>query len=154
MHTCSKTYTNLPAAHRQPEHDGHCALIHGHNWGFQITFACQLLDDLGFVVDFGKLKFIKAFLEDSFDHTLLLNATDPELNILKEALGSSCMAKIVVVPNCSSEKLAEYVFYNVQRLLEENMPDDYSARGRRLRPIKVTCFEDDKNSATFTWDGA
>jgi len=151
MFTCSKTYSNLPAAHRQPEHDGHCALIHGHNWGFKITFRCQTLDHLGFVVDFGKLKFIKTWLEDKFDHTLLLNQNDPLLQELLIDLGD--IAKIVVVENCGAEKLAEYVAKEVNKLLSVNLPQSFSYEGQGLRVAQVVCFEDSKNEATYVCTG-
>ena len=58
MMTCSKTYSDLPFAHRQHRHAGHCSLIHGHNWELKITFACEEFDKNGFVVDFGNLKYM------------------------------------------------------------------------------------------------
>ena len=54
MMNCKKTYSDIPFAHRQHLHDGHCALIHGHNWSFTVTFSCHETDLNGFVVDFGK----------------------------------------------------------------------------------------------------
>lgn len=152
-YTCTKLFNNLPAAHRQHNHDGHCALIHGHNWAFEFTFFATRLDENGFVVDFGKLKFIKEWLEDKFDHTLLLNKDDPHLGYLQKVLSdtpeplSLCgFAKIVVVENCGAEKLAEWVCKEVERLIAECLPD-----GGRIHVEKVTCFEDSKNAATFTW---
>jgi 6-pyruvoyltetrahydropterin/6-carboxytetrahydropterin synthase len=59
MLTCKKTYFDVPFAHRQHLHDGHCSFVHGHNWDISITFACDKTDENGFVVDFGKLKFLK-----------------------------------------------------------------------------------------------
>jgi len=142
-YTCAKEYMNLPAAHRQHSHDGHCALIHGHNWGFKITFTSDELDVNGFVVDFGRLKFIKEWLDDTFDHTLLLNEEDPYLTHFKQGLGDLGFAKITIVENCGAEKLAEHVFKNVNRLLAENgLPN--------ARVTRVVCFEDSKNSATYT----
>ena len=80
--TCSKTYTDLPFAHRQPSHQGHCALIHGHNWSFEFEFAADKLDECGFVIDFGKLKWLKDWINERFDHTLVLNESDPMLDFL------------------------------------------------------------------------
>ena len=57
MITCSKLYKDIPFAHRQHLHDGHCSQIHGHNWDIKLTFSCKELDAMGFVVDFGKLFF-------------------------------------------------------------------------------------------------
>ena len=57
--TCTKTYFDVPFAHRQHLHDGHCSFVHGHNWDIRVTFGCERTDENGFVVDFGKLKFLK-----------------------------------------------------------------------------------------------
>lgn len=150
MFTCSKLYENLPAAHRQHNHDGHCALIHGHNWAFKITFGALELDENGFVIDFGKLKFVKDLLEDIFDHTLLLNEDDPHLPYLQRAIGgkdtifpeSTLFSKIVVVPNCGAECLAQYV--------AELVGDKLTQLGHtRVAVVEVVCFEDSKNSATW-----
>ena len=43
--TCSKRYSDIPFAHRQHKHDGHCAFIHGHNWAFELTFVATSLDE-------------------------------------------------------------------------------------------------------------
>lgn len=146
--TCSKLYTDFPFAHRQPNHDGHCALIHGHNWSFEFTFACDTLEPgTGFVVDFGKLKWLKEWLSYTFDHTLVLNDQDPALDHLRLALRNAMgrphqLAKIIAVPDCSCEGLAIYLLHQVNRLLPG--PD----AGRGLRVVRVTVFEDSKNSAT------
>lgn len=149
MHTCSKLFDNLPFAHRQHTHDGHCAWIHGHNWAFEITFTSVGLDKNGFVIDFGKLKFVRDWLNSQFDHTLVLNAEDPHLDYLKGSLGGppepltlGAFAKIVVVPNCGAEALAQYVCENVNDLLK-------SHGHPHVHVHKVVCFEDSRNSATY-----
>lgn len=154
--TCSKLYQNFPAAHRQHNHDGHCALIHGHDWSFKFTFAADSLDENEFVVDFGKLKFIKAWLDDQFDHTLLLNEDDPALTYLLckvatvddsemgLALGPGCFAKIIVVPNCGAEGLAKWVLEQLNEKFFASNPD-FVERNVHIKSVEV--FEDSKNSA-------
>jgi 6-pyruvoyltetrahydropterin/6-carboxytetrahydropterin synthase len=71
MLTCSKTYKDIPFAHRQPLHKGHCSKIHGHNWTIVIEFEATELDANGFVVDFGNLKYLKAFIDEHLDHACL-----------------------------------------------------------------------------------
>lgn len=159
--TCSKTYAELPFAHRQHKHKGHCRLIHGHSWDFKFTFAAAKLDDNGFVIDFGALKPLKAWIDEKFDHTLVLNQDDPWLAFFKfhlvdststgfspRPLGPEDLAKITVVPNCGAEGLAEYLHHEVTGLLEQLYFDDVINRG--LCITEVTVFEDSKNSATFS----
>src|SRR5690554_5711471 len=78
MITCTKVYSDIPFAHQQHTHDGHCSFIHGHNWSIEVTFEASELDENGFVVDFGKLKFLKQWIEDNLDHACLLNESDAE----------------------------------------------------------------------------
>lgn len=161
-----KRYGDFPFAHRQPSHDGHCALIHGHGWYFEFTFVCNEVEKgTGFVVDFGKLKGLRKWLEDRFDHTLVLNDDDPELEYLLRFLGGKpqgdidlrratpdgpTLAKIVPVPNCSCEGLAVWLLEQVNKeFFWEGAPQGTPELfNRHVRVVEVTVFEDNKNSAT------
>ena len=136
--TCTKVIHDIPFAHRQPKHDGHCALIHGHNWTFTFTFAAKQPDTCGFVVDFGKLKFLKAYLEDTFDHALLLSRSDPSLALLKVSLNG--LARIVEVDDGSCEGLLREFF----PLLNEKVA---KATDGRVWISEMVIHEDSKNSA-------
>lgn len=137
MVTCSKTYSDIPFAHRQPKHSGHCSMIHGHNWSFQITFGAIYLDECGFVVDFGRLQKVKDLIL-MFDHTLVLNADDEMLAFA----GLLHYADIVVVPDCSCEGLAKWVAEHVDEIVRRESMG-------RVFVVGVVCFEDSKNSATY-----
>ena len=76
MLTCSKTYPDIPLAHRQHQHDGHCRFVHGHSWSIRLTFAATQLDAHGFVVDFGKLKYLQAWIDEHLDHAIMLAEDD------------------------------------------------------------------------------
>lgn len=152
MFTCSKKYADLPFAHRQHNHKGHCALIHGHNWAFKFTFGCTMRDANGFVVDFGDLKWLKEFLYAHFDHTLVLNIDDPALDYLKKVLIDDApqisgemfvkFADIILVPNCGAEGLASFLFEEVDRLLSAHTDG-------RVHLVSVEVLEDEKNAATY-----
>lgn len=146
--TCTKRYDDLPFAHRQPNHNGHCALIHGHNWGFEFEFTATELDECGFVIDFGKLKWLKEWINERFDHTLLLNEGDPHLRYLRQALdtqpgerGYGAFAKLIVVPDCSCEGLAAWLIHEVNIVVQRHTDGRVSVR-------KVKVIEDSKNHAT------
>ena len=70
-HYSTKTYGHnigLSAVFRQPHADhSHCRFLHGYSLGFKFKFACNELDNKNWVVDFGGLKPLKKWLEDSFD---------------------------------------------------------------------------------------
>jgi len=151
--TCTKHYADLPFAHRQHNHDGHCALIHGHNWAFTFTFEADQLDSNGFVIDFGKLKWLRRWLEDHFDHTLVLNSSDSQLEYLQTVLmpvggGEPIFAKIVLVPNCGAEGLARWVHGAVTALLTVHASEAVIERGLRVQSVEV--HEDARNHATYT----
>lgn len=146
---CSKEYVDIPFAHRQHEHHGHCSLIHGHNWSFVVHFTADKLDNNGFVVDFGDIRFIKLILNGMFDHALVLNQNDPKLSFLRQTLASE-FANITVVPNCGAEGLAKLVHAVVNEELAAEKPWDVAKRG--LRCFSVVVKEDSKNSATYTKD--
>ncbi|MCX6955552.1 MAG: 6-carboxytetrahydropterin synthase [Verrucomicrobia bacterium] len=141
MITCKKTYTDIPWAHRQHRHDGHCALIHGHNWGITITFGCHTPDENGFVVDFGKLKFLKHWINEHLDHACVFSEEDP----LREALtkvGGVAVWKPYVVKNCSCEGMAVHLFEVFSGLVRD-------AFGGRVFITAIEVVEDSKNSATY-----
>lgn len=141
MLTCTKTYRDIPFAHRQHHHDGHCALIHGHNWAITLTFACKETDANGFVVDFGKLKYLKAWIDENLDHACLLNEDDPEKDKLLESFGY--LFQPYILPNCSSEGLAKHL-YEVFNPMVAKQTDD------RVWIVSVEIEEDSKNSAKYT----
>lgn len=138
MYTIEKTFPEYPAAHRQPFHDGHCALIHGHNWTFKVGLRSETLDGNGFVYDFGHFKWLKEWLNYMFDHTLLLQANDPELTTIETRIGE--FSAIRIVNSVSAEGLAELV-YNYIRYEKPELAHMLAY---------VTVEEDSKNSATYT----
>lgn len=140
MLTCRKTYRDIPFAHRQHKHDGHCALIHGHNWAITLTFACEETDENGFVVDFGKLKYLKAWIDENLDHACLLNEDDPEKDALLKDYGHLFMPYIL--PNCSSEGLAVHLHGVFDPMVRAQTND-------RVWITAIEIEEDSKNSAMY-----
>ncbi len=139
--TCVKLYSEIPFAHRQPSHAGHCRFIHGHGWSFEIEFGCESKDECGFVVDFGGLKGLKKILDDKFDHALVLNADDPLVNVpALDAVLEVTGRNLVLVPDCSAEGLAEHVLLLARTYVE-------SMTVGRVTVVRVTCYEDSRNSA-------
>ena len=43
-----------------------------------MTFACHETDENGFVIDFGKLKYIKNWIDEHLDHACLFNQEDSD----------------------------------------------------------------------------
>ena len=144
MITCTKTYPDIPFAHRQDKHDGHCALIHGHNWSITLTFGCHRAEANGFVVDFGKLKFLKEWIDAHLDHACVFNAGDPMMEALL-AVGGAKLWKPYIVPSCSCEGLAQHLWEVFNPLVE-------AATDKRVFLVSVEVTEDSRNSAKYTDD--
>ena len=57
--------------------DSHCRLMHGYALAFRFDFATHELDERHWCLDFGGLKWLRAWLHNWFDHTTLVAADDP-----------------------------------------------------------------------------
>ena len=141
MITCKKSYRDIPFAHRQHLHDGRCAWVHGHNWTFSLTFACERTDANGFVVDFGKLGYIKEWVSEHLDHACLFNEDDPAKERLLAEHGM--LFRAYVLPDCSCEGLAQHLHGIFD-------PKVRGATDGRAWIIAVEVWEDSKNSATYS----
>lgn len=138
----TKSFFNFPCAHRQWRHPGNCKLIHGYSRSFHFVFAAQTQDACGFVVDFGGLDWLKAYLDRMFDHTMLLNPDDPLLQtfqMLHEA--GACELRIMqygVGMEGTAQQVLEFADENLRR----------QTKGR-CWVISLEVCENDKNSAVY-----
>lgn len=65
--------------HRVLGHEGKCRHLHGHHGVAEVTVRAPELDPLGRVVDFSVLKtLIKGWVDEHWDHNILLNLEDPQ----------------------------------------------------------------------------
>jgi len=128
---------------RQPHADhSHCKYLHGYSLGFKFTFGCADLDNKNWAVDFGGLKPLKQWLEDTFDHKVVLDADDPHLQDFME-LEAKGLAQITILDGVGAEKFA-YHAWNVADLLVKKMTDD------RCWCESAECSEHGSNSAIYT----
>jgi 6-pyruvoyltetrahydropterin/6-carboxytetrahydropterin synthase len=68
------------AGHRVVGHKNKCQFLHGHRYVLEVTAESDTTDSLGMVVDFGHMKFIiKNWIDDNFDHNLILHKDDKEI---------------------------------------------------------------------------
>jgi len=145
MHLSTKTYGHergLSCTFRQPNAThSHCSLLHGYSLGFKFTFACESLDDKNWVVDFGGLKDLKYWLEDHFDHKLVVDVNDPAMDMFEE-LEESGLASLTVLDGVGCEKFAEHAFMYADEMVR-NMTDN------RCWVTEVECMEHGANSGVF-----
>lgn len=144
MYRSTKSYHFLPCAHRQWRSDSHCRFVHGYDRSVHLIFQCRSLDDKNWVMDFGGLKEIKAWLEDLFDHTLLINEDDPELEFFRD-MDARGLCQLRVLPNIGMEGSAKYIFDYLETWLKKQTGD-------RVQIYSVECRENEKNSAIYFRD--
>lgn len=118
----TKTYgheVGLSACFRQWRAESHCRLLHGYALAVRFEFEACELDVRNWVVDFGSLKSLKGWLENTFDHTLLVAEDDPLLELFTtlESLGA---ARIVVVPATGCEAFAKLIYEATEVWLKDN----------------------------------
>ena len=96
----------IHCGHRVVNHEGKCKNLHGHSYVFHLTCVKDTLDSVGRVIDFSVIKDkLCNWLEENWDHKLLLWEDDPWLNALKLIDKS-----IVTVPcNPTAENLSKYL---------------------------------------------
>jgi 6-pyruvoyltetrahydropterin/6-carboxytetrahydropterin synthase len=132
----------LSAVFRQPNADhSHCHLLHGYSLAFTFTFGCDNLDNKNWAVDFGGLKPLKAWLEDSFDHKVAVDKSDPHMDTLKD-LEAKGLAELRIFDGVGAEKFAEHAFNFADKLIREKTDN-------RCYVVKVECAEHGANSAIY-----
>lgn len=141
----TKTYGHnlgLSACFRQWRAKSHCAHFHGYSLSFTFMFSCVELDQHGWVIDFGSLKPIKGWLENTFDHKLLVAHDDPELDhILK--LEELNIANVIIVQDVGCEAFAKMAFYKTEEWLTEMKISP------RVWIQNVTVKEHESNGVTY-----
>jgi 6-pyruvoyltetrahydropterin/6-carboxytetrahydropterin synthase len=92
-------------------------------------------------VDFGGLKPLKAWLEDSFDHKLVLDKNDPHLDQFQQ-LEDMDLAEIRIFDGVGAEMFAKHAFDFADKLIREKTDD-------RCFVVSVECMEHGANSAIY-----
>ncbi len=113
MYISTKRYSHergYSIAYRQHLADSHCRFIHGYSLAFDFEFESETLDVRNWVCDFGGFSTLKDFLDDHFDHTLLVAQDDPDLEFFQE-LNRKGLAQVREVSKTGCEGLAEYLFW-------------------------------------------
>jgi len=140
----TKTYGHnigLSACFRQPNAHSHCKFLHGYSLQFKFTFQAAELDERNWVVDFGGLKPLKAWLEKTFDHKVVLDRDDPMLYKFAE-LENVGLAEITILDGVGVEMFAKHAYNYADKLVRE-MTDN------RCWVISVECAEHGANSAIY-----
>ncbi len=112
LYRSTKTYDHsegLSCCFRQWRAASHCRLVHGYALAFKFVFATDRLDERNWCFDFGGMKPIRAWLHDTFDHTMIVAEDDPSLATF-QALAQEGLVALRVLPAVGCEATARYVF--------------------------------------------
>ena len=142
--------------HRVVGHEGKCRNLHGHNYRVFFTVEAgrvpmggaglsplpeKQLDKVGRVVDFSVIKELGVWLEEYWDHKMLMWSQDPLLAIMDDQVQPlTGPVGIVEVPfNPTAENIAQFLVETVgPRVLPEG-----------IRLVKVVIEETRKCSASY-----
>jgi len=167
----TKTYGHdlgLSACFRQPKATSHCRFLHGYALSFKFTFEADTLDENNWVLNFGALKPLKAWLEQTFDHKLLVAEDDPARDYLQRlasplgmpvVAGTSAMgwhqpvADALVLPAIGCEAFAKLAFDKASYLLAEMTTRQVAPLINGVRVVEVEVREHGANSAIYMGEG-
>ena len=151
----TKLFENYSVAIRQwKAAHSHCQLLHGYALKFKVWFASNepmeedQLDDMNWIVDYGGFKDhpygngLKSWMNDMWDHTLLIEKDDPYLPFFESAAMEG-IAKLHVMDKMGAESCAKLVYDKFNEVLSRT-------DAGRCRVIQVECFENDNNSSIYT----
>lgn len=129
-------YHDFSAGHRVAGHESKCRHLHGHNYRVTWTVRSDLgLDIVGRVVDFSVInERLCQWLEQEWDHRMLLWENDPMLPFLREIDPS-----VVALPfNPTAENMADHLL---------NVVGPAQLKGTPIRVTRVDVEETRKCSA-------
>lgn len=133
--------------HRNHRARSHCRFLHGYGRCVEITLGAKKLDRHGWVYDFGGFGPVRRWLDEQWDHKVVLVDDDPELEAFK-LLHERGLMDLVVIParydGLEGQALRVYDWI-AQWLV---MQGDCRARDVRVESVQV--FEHEANSAIVT----
>ena len=136
----------ISVGHRQWRDKGHCAWVHGYGRYIQFTFEGEL-DERQWVMDFGDLRDVKQWLEEQWDHRLLLASDDPHLGQFQNmhSLGTMSINIMDVDKGWGPgiEASCKFVYDHVQPIIAQKT-------NGRVTLTKVEIWEHERNSAVYT----
>ena len=144
MYYSYKRIGPISTGHRQYKADSHCRWIHGYGRYVELKFACDKRDDKGWVYDFGGLKWFKKWLEDQWDHRLLLAHDDPLIGLF-EGLHKLGGVNLNILPEGYGpgiEDSCKWVYDNVNPMITEKT-------NGRVWIEKVRVYEHENNWAEY-----
>ncbi len=115
--------THFSAAHYLRDYPGKCEYLHGHNWFVEVVVGSEKLNEIQVGIDFKELKRVVSKVLEGLDHTNLNE--HPSFQDW----------------NPSSERIAQFIFEQVQKELSDSHP--------HVRMLRVTVCETPSSGVTY-----
>jgi 6-pyruvoyltetrahydropterin/6-carboxytetrahydropterin synthase len=130
-------------AFRQPQAKSHCKFLHGYRLIAKFWFEADELDENNWVVDFGGLKKLKLIFQDMFDHTTVIAADDPHIDVFRDLEQKNILVLNILENGVGVERFAEWCCLTADKFVQQ-MTDG------RCRCAKAEVFEHENNSAIYS----
>ena len=151
----TKVFDGYSTVFRQWKAEGtHCRFLHGYGVSLKVWFEGEL-DERNWVWDFGGMKRAKtqidgmnpkAWMEHTFDHTMIVAQDDPFLESFKR-MDEAGVIQLRIIPATGAESFAKFIYEKLNAFVKEETDG-------RVRVMKVEFMEHHKNSAIFTGEMA
>ena len=142
-HISIKLFEGYSTAFRQwRATHSHCKYIHGYALKFKVWFEGDL-DEKNWVCDFGcfKRNSINEQLAKQFDHTTVVAADDPHIEIFKK-MDKLGLIQLRVMKHVGCERFAEWVY----NLINDSIQKETDGR---ISVLKVESFEGGTNNSAI-----
>lgn len=139
MYSITKEF-HFEYAHKlNMDYESDCRNLHGHSARIIMTIWSDTLNKNGMIIDFMHFKKFRKFLDDNFDHAIILNPKDSMIdNIKKQKLKHYILSKSI---DPTSEVMAKIVWEEFAKLLKEN--------NAVWDKMEITFYETAKNCASY-----
>ncbi|GAB7143520.1 6-carboxytetrahydropterin synthase [Mycobacterium riyadhense] len=142
-----KRFGDLPCCHRSWSRQGKRFFLHGYERTFEVEFACaETAPGTGLVVDTRCLKDLRAALRRQFDHTTLIAADDPQLDLF-QMMADQGVIDLRIMDSTGMEACAAWVFDTVERIVGK-------ATEGRVWVSRIEARENRNNVITLTAEPA
>ena len=146
MYQVTKRYgydNGWSATFRQHKAESHCRWVHGYAFAFEFTFESEELDITNWCYDFGALKPLKAWLQETFDHRTIVATDDPHANWFARGEELGVLGPLLWVDAVGCESFAKLASEKAHLVLVA------SGHAERVHLYSVRVSEHDGNSATY-----
>ena len=126
-------------AHRLDlDYDSPCSNIHGHSAKVYVSLTANSLDKNGMIIDFKELLFIDEFLQENYDHRMLLSNKNVSTVMYHRN------SKLFIL---DKNPTAENIAYDITQSIIKKIKDNN--KFKNITSVKVTVYETENNSATY-----